>query len=77
MSTAQRVSCGFAMLVILSALTGCSDADADIDEDFSIITGLSGGPTSLPGAWNVFPHTSQRASNARPTSGRRQRTEVV
>ena len=23
-----------------------SDADADIDEDFSIITGLSGGPTS-------------------------------
>jgi hypothetical protein len=46
MSTAQRVSCGFAMLIILSALTGCSDADADIDEDFSIITGLSGGPTS-------------------------------
>jgi hypothetical protein len=39
MSTAQRVSCGFAMLIILSALTGCSDADADIDEDFSIITG--------------------------------------
>jgi hypothetical protein len=34
------------IVVPISARAQNSAADADIDEDFSIITGLSGGPTS-------------------------------